>query len=96
LHKLLEAEADIEIIGECRDGNEALAMSSREHPDLIFLDVQMPEVDGFGVVEGLAGDPLPAVIFVTAYDRFALRAFEVHALDYLLKPFDRERFQRAL
>src|SRR5262249_41338887 len=96
LRKLLEAEADIEIVGECGDGSDALAVSSREHPDLIFLDVQMPELDGFGVLAGLEGDPMPAVIFVTAYDRFALRAFEVHALDYLLKPFDRERFQRAL
>src|SRR5262249_55580693 len=81
---------------ECGDGKQALAAIREERPDLIFLDVQMPELDGFGVVAGLQGESVPAVIFVTAYDRFALRAFEVHALDYLLKPFDRERFQKAL
>jgi two-component system, LytTR family, response regulator len=96
LRKLLETEADIEIVGECADGGDAVAVSARQRPDLIFLDVQMPELDGFGVIERLEGQPLPAVIFVTAYDRFALKAFEVHALDYLLKPFDRERFQKAL
>jgi two-component system LytT family response regulator len=96
LAKLLQAEPDIEIVAECADGNEALSVATAEKPDLIFLDVQMPELDGFGVVAGLEGEPMPAIIFVTAYDRFALRAFEVHALDYLLKPFDRERFQTAL
>jgi two-component system, LytTR family, response regulator len=96
LRKLLQAEPDIEIVGECADGKEALAMANGQHPDLIFLDVQMPEADGFGVVAGLQGEPLPAIVFVTAYDRFALKAFEVHALDYLLKPFDRQRFQTAL
>jgi two-component system, LytTR family, response regulator len=68
----------------------------KHKPDLVFLDVQMPHLDGFGVLEALAGVPLPAVIFVTAHDKFALRAFEVHALDYLLKPFDRDRFKQAL
>lgn len=96
LRKLLQAEADIEIVGECADGRQALELANQERPDLLFLDVQMPELDGFGVVAGLESDPPPAVVFVTAYDRFALRAFEVHALDYLLKPFDRERFQTAL
>ncbi len=96
LRKLLQAEPDIEIVAECADGEEALAAARSEKPDLIFLDVQMPELDGFGVVAGLDMDPPPALIFVTAYDRFALKAFEVHALDYLLKPFDRERFQNAL
>src|SRR5258705_6783901 len=65
-------------------------------PDLVFLDVQMPELDGFDVLEAIAPDQRPAVIFVTAYDQYALRAFDVHALDYLLKPFDRARFDRAL
>src|ERR1044071_6759260 len=88
LRKLLEAEPDMEIVGECADGTEALATAGQERPDLIFLDVQMPELDGFGVIAALEGTPMPAVIFVTAYDRFALKAFEVHALDYLLKPFD--------
>lgn len=96
LRKLLQAESDIEIVAECADGEEALAVARSQKPDLIFLDVQMPELDGFGVVAGLDLDPPPALIFVTAYDRFALKAFEVHALDYLLKPFDRERFQKAL
>src|SRR5689334_18048374 len=96
LRTLLQAESDIEIVGECADGSEALTLAGQERPDLIFLDVQMPELDGFGVIAGLEGGAMPAVIFVTAYDRFALKAFEVHALDYLLKPFDRERFQKAL
>src|SRR3954470_465518 len=96
LRNLLAAEPDIEIVGECADGKDALAVAQREHPDLLFLDVQMPELDGFEVVAGLEGEPLPAVIFVTAYDRFALKAFEVHALDYLLKPFDDERFREAV
>ncbi|MFO1500500.1 MAG: LytTR family DNA-binding domain-containing protein [Verrucomicrobiota bacterium] len=96
LRKLLEAETDIEVIGESADGKAALEEANQARPDLIFLDVQMPELDGFGVIAGLAADPLPAIIFVTAYDQFALRAFEVHALDYLLKPFDRERFQKSL
>ena len=65
-------------------------------PDLVFLDVQMPELDGFGVLDAIASQPMPVIVFVTAHDKFALRAFEVHAVDYLLKPFDRERFQAAL
>ena len=96
LRQLLEKEADIEVVGESGDGRAALAAIDKQSPDLVFLDVQMPEVDGFGVVAGLKREEMPAIIFVTAYDRFALRAFEVHALDYLLKPFDRERFQTAL
>ena len=96
LRKFLEAEPDIDIVGECADGTDALAAAARERPDLIFLDVQMPELDGFGVIAALEGETMPGVIFVTAHDRFALKAFEVHALDYLLKPFDRERFQKAL
>ncbi len=95
LRKLLEAEPDVEVIDECRNGIEALAAIAKHKPDLLFLDVQMPELDGFGVIAALE-EPVPAVIFVTAFDRFALKAFEVHALDYLLKPFDRERFQKAL
>jgi two-component system LytT family response regulator len=96
LRKLLEEEADIEVAGECANGREALDAIKKEAPDLVFLDVQMPELDGFGVLSKLAGDKLPAVVFVTAHDKFALQAFEVHALDYLLKPFDRTRFQKAL
>lgn len=96
LHTLLEGEPDIDLVGECANGTEALAAVHRDRPDLIFLDVQMPELDGFGVVAQLQDEPMPAIVFVTAYDRFALKAFEVHALDYLLKPFDRERFATAL
>src|SRR5439155_20118951 len=96
LRKLLAQQPDVEIVAECSDGREAIKAIKKESPDLVFLDVQMPEVDGFGVVSALNGGSVPAVIFVTAYDKFALRAFEVHALDYLLKPFDRDRFQSAL
>jgi two-component system, LytTR family, response regulator len=96
LRALLEAEADLEIAGECADGRQAVDAIRAHKPDLIFLDVRMPELDGFGVLEALAEEPRPAVIFVTAYDRFALQAFEVNALDYLLKPFDQERFRKAL
>ncbi len=96
LRQLLQKEPEIEIIGECADGRMAVAMIEKEAPDLIFLDVQMPELDGFGVVEALGTDARPVIVFVTAHDKFALRAFEIHAVDYLLKPFDRERFQKAL
>jgi two-component system LytT family response regulator len=96
LRTLLEAESDIEIVSECTDGRQAVAAIREERPDLVFLDVQMPLLDGFGVLETLGVDRPPAIVFVTAYDRYALRAFEVHALDYLLKPFDRERFGKAL
>src|SRR4051794_34178698 len=95
IRSLLEAEPDIAVVGECDDGHKAVAAIREHRPDLIFLDVHMPELDGFGVLAALGGDSVPAVIFVTAYDRYALRAFEFHALDYLLKPFDRERFARA-
>ena len=96
LRQLLQQEADIEIAGECADGRQAVEMIKNQSPDLVFLDVQMPELDGFGVLEQIQGEHMPAIIFVTAHDRFALRAFEVHAVDYLLKPFDRDRFQTAL
>ena len=96
LAKLLQDEPDIELAGECADGREALAVIRASAPDLVFLDVQMPELDGFGVVAALPKERMPAIIFVTAYDKFAVRAFEVNAMDYLLKPFDRERFQAAL
>ena len=92
----LKEEKDIEIISECRNGEEAVAAIKTHSPDLVFLDVQMPELDGFGVLDAIGVERMPAVIFVTAYDRYALKAFEVHALDYLLKPFDDERFARAI
>jgi two-component system LytT family response regulator len=94
LRTLLAAEPGIEIAGECHDGRSALQAIRDLAPDLVFLDVQMPEMDGFAVIEALPSPP--AVIFVTAFDQFAIRAFEVCALDYLLKPFDRERFAKAL
>ncbi len=96
LRKLLANESDVEIVAECGDGREAIATIQREAPQLVFLDVQMPEIDGFGVVAGLMMKPPPIFVFVTAYDKFALRAFDAHALDYLLKPFDKARFQQAL
>src|SRR5262249_57960738 len=91
LRGLLEAEPDIEIVGESSNGREAVAAIEELQPDLVFLDVQMPVLDGLGVVEAVGADKMPAVIFVTAYDRYALQAFEVHALDYLLKPFELPR-----
>jgi two-component system LytT family response regulator len=92
----LKDEKDVEVVAECGNGRDAVQIIEAQAPDLLFLDVQMPELDGFGVLEALRRERLPAVIFVTAYDKYALRAFEVHALDYLLKPFDPERFSRAL
>ncbi len=96
MRQLLQGEPEIEIAGECGDGRAAVEMIRDLVPDLVFLDVQMPELDGFGVLAALGPEPLPVVVFVTAHDQFALRAFEVHAIDYLLKPFDRERFRKAL
>ncbi len=93
---LLQQEDDVEVIGECSDGAQAVSSIQHHAPDLVFLDVQMPGVDGFGVIDAVGAERMPTVIFVTAYDEYALRAFEVHALDYLLKPFGRDRFQEAL
>jgi two-component system LytT family response regulator len=94
LREYLGAHSDIEIVGECANGFEAVKAIAEIDPDLVFLDIQMPKLDGFEVVE-LAGSK-PHYIFATAYDQFALRAFEVHAIDYLLKPFSRERLAQAL
>lgn len=96
LWQLLQNESEVEIIGECSNGREAVEVIGTKLPELIFLDVQMPELDGFGVLEALSTQAAPVVVFVTAHDKFALRAFEIHAVDYLLKPFNRERFQKAL
>lgn len=93
---LLGDDPDIASVSECGSGAEAIDAIRESRPDLLFLDVQMPEVDGFDVLEMLGCDAPPAVIFVTAYDQYALRAFEAAALDYLLKPFDDARFARAL
>src|SRR5688500_16114890 len=92
----LNAEPDIEIVGQCRDGEEAATAIVDHAPDLVFLDVQMPAMNGFEVIEAVGNEKMPLVIFVTAYDQHALKAFQVRALDYLLKPFDRERFTEAL
>jgi len=96
LRGYLEAEDDVDIVGEARNGAEAAILTEELHPDLVFLDVQMPEVDGFGYFDLVGVDRAPFVIFVTAYDRYALRAFDVHAIGYLLKPFDRDQFRSAL
>jgi two-component system LytT family response regulator len=93
---LLARDPEIEIVGECGSGPDAPAEIRRAKPVLLFLDVQMPECDGFDVLELLGNDVPPAVVFVTAYDQYAIRAFEAGALDYLLKPFDDARFARAL
>jgi two-component system LytT family response regulator len=96
IRDFLEVEPDITIVGECGNGLEALEAIARERVDLVFLDIQMPELDGVGVAAALTGEHGPAVVFVTAYSEHALRAFEVNAVDYVLKPFDRERFAAAL
>lgn len=93
---LLADERDIRILKEVESGLEAVSAIRELSPDLVFLDVQMPGLDGFGVLDALEGERLPVIVFVTAYDAYAVRAFEVHALDYLLKPFDRDRFQATL
>ncbi len=96
IKRFLSAEPDIEIIGECRDGKAAVAVIKKLAPDLVFLDIQMPELSGFEVLKAIGAAHLPAIVFVTAFDNFALQAFEYHALDYLLKPFNRDRFRRSL
>ena len=96
LQNLLTERPDIDLVAACADGRQAVDAIKQYSPELIFLDIQMPELDGFAVLEAIDVEPMPAIVFVTAHDKFALRAFEVHAVDYLLKPFDRERFQSAL
>lgn len=93
---LLKQHEEFEIIGECKDGHEAVAAIMQEAPDLVFLDIQMPEKNGFEVVASVGPEHMPVIIFATAYDRYALQAFEAHALDYLLKPYDDARFEKAL
>jgi two-component system LytT family response regulator len=94
--RLLRQEPDVQVVGEADGAEAAVAAIAEQKPDLVFLDVQMPGADGFDVVAGIPPDNMPRVIFVTAHDRFALQAFEVHAFDYLLKPFSEERLRMAL
>lgn len=96
LARFLNDDPEIEIVAECGNGLEAIDAITSLKPELVFLDIQMPEVDGFEVLSHIGLDHMPAFIFVTAFDHFALKAFEVNALDYLLKPYDRERFVQAL
>lgn len=96
IRQYLDAEADIEVVGECGDGLAAIDAIEALQPDLVFLDISMPEGDGFDVVAAIGADNMPATIFVTAYDQYAVRAFEIHALDYLLKPVEPERMKAAL
>jgi two-component system, LytTR family, response regulator len=93
---LLKSERDIEIAGQCASGMEAIAQIESLLPDLVFLDVQMPDFNGFEVLDGTSPERMPLIIFATAYDKYALQAFDAHAFDYLLKPFDEERFGEAL
>ena len=93
---LLAAAPGVRLLGECSGGRDAVEAILEQSPDLVFLDVQMPDLDGFQVLEAVGDDHLPAIVFVTAYDEYALRAFEVHALDYLLKPIEPDRFARTL
>ena len=96
IRRLLAGEPGVMVAGECGDGESAVASIQSMRPDLVFLDVQMPERDGFAVLKALPPGPLPAILFVTAYDQYALRAFDVHAVDYLLKPFTGDRFRTAM
>ena len=96
VRRFVSADADVGQIFEAPDGVRAVDVIREESPDLVFLDVQMPGLDGFGVVEALGTDTLPHVVFVTAFDDYAVRAFDVHAVDYVMKPFDAERLGRAL
>ncbi len=96
IHRLLASHRDFEVVGECADGRDAVATIERLAPELVFLDVQMPEGGGFEVLRLLDAARAPAIVFVTAYDQYALRAFQAHALDYLLKPVDEERFTLTL
>jgi two-component system LytT family response regulator len=96
LRGLLADEAEVKVVGECDDGCKAIVAIESLSPDLVFLDVEIPGLDGFHILENVDADRIPAVVFVTANDRYAARAFEVQAVDYVLKPIGRERLQRAL
>ena len=96
VRKLLERDSEVEVAGIARDGATAVSLIRNLKPDIVFLDIQIPELDAFGVINEIGAPNMPVIIFVTAYDRYTLQAFEVHAADYLLKPFDEDRFYAAL
>jgi two-component system LytT family response regulator len=96
VRSLIADQPGMTVIGEAHDGDEAVEQILNHQPDLVFLDVQMPKKTGFDVIQAVGADKMPAVVFVTAYDQYAIKAFDVHAVDYLLKPFDRERFEGAV
>src|ERR1700757_380165 len=98
IRRYLAEHNGIEVVGEASNGISAVEKINELHPDIVFLDVQMPDLDGFGVIENVESsiDPAPVYVFVTAHDTHAIRAFEVHAVDYLLKPYDKDRFAKAL
>ena len=96
VRSLLAEHGDITVIGEAGNGKDAIAAIRREHPDLVLLDIQMPEIDGFGVVKEIGADRMPVVVFVSAFDEYALAAFEAHALDYIMKPVKRDRFHATI
>ena len=94
--RLLEASDDVQVVAACIGGEDAVGQILKHKPDVVFLDVQMPDLDGFGVLQAIEGRASPIVVFVTAFDQYAVRAFAVHAIDYLLKPYDEARFREAL
>lgn len=96
IKRLLANDSGIEVIGECSDGQKAVESIRALAPDLVFLDIQMPVMNGFDVIKSIGSEQMPAIVFVTAYDQYALEAFEVHAVDYLLKPFNRARFEKTV
>lgn len=96
VRRMLEKHSSVEIVGECGNGREAAGAITEKKPDLVFLDVQMPEMDGFTALETVGAAALPQIVFVTAYEQYAIHAFEAAALDYLLKPFDQPRFDKAM
>ena len=95
ISRLLKLEDDVEVVNEVGSGTDAVTAIREQRPDLVFLDVQMPDMDGFGVVSALGAESMPTVVFVTAYNEYAVKAFDVNAVDYILKPFDPERFRAA-
>jgi two-component system LytT family response regulator len=96
IETLLQKDPAIEIAGRCKDGEEAVAAITRQKPDLVFLDIQLPKMDGFEVLKLIDQTPFPQIIFATAFDQYALKAFDYHAIDYMLKPFDDQRFYKAV